>query len=66
MRMLGYSSAEEIMAVDIAGDIYVDAEQRAAVLRAYSGAGPLEVNELKWKRKDGRQITVRLSGSGPA
>ena len=63
VRMLGYGSAEELLAVDMARDIYVDPDQRAAVIHAYSESGCLESSELPWKRKDGRHITVRLSGN---
>src|SRR5690349_979032 len=63
VRMLGYSSAEELMAVDMARDIYLDSDQRAAVIHAYRDSGCLESSELRWKRKDGKPITVRLSGN---
>src|SRR5437588_6067428 len=63
VKMLGYSSAEELLAVDLARDIYADPEQRATVIHAYNESGCLESCELRWKRKDGRQITIRLSGN---
>jgi two-component system, cell cycle sensor histidine kinase and response regulator CckA len=63
VKMLGYSSAEELMAVDMARDIYLDSDHRAAVINAYRESGCLESCELRWKRKDGRSITVRLSGN---
>jgi len=63
VKMLGYSSAEELMCVDMARDIYLDSDQRAAVITAYHESGCLESCELRWKRKDGRSITVRLSGN---
>jgi two-component system, cell cycle sensor histidine kinase and response regulator CckA len=63
VKMLGYASSEELLGVDMARDIYVDRDQRAAVIHAYSESGCLESCELLWKRKDGRPITVRLSGN---
>lgn len=63
VKMLGYSSAEELMAIDMARDVYLDSDQRAAVIHAYRESGCLESCELRWKRKDGRSITVRLSGN---
>jgi len=63
VRMLGYSSAEELLAVDMASEVYADPEQRAAVLQAYNQSGHLGTIELRWKRKDGHQIIVRLSGT---
>jgi len=63
VQMLGYSSAEELLSVDIAREIYADPDQRAAVIQAYNESGRLGTCELRWKRKDGHQITVRLSGT---
>ena len=63
VKMLGYASPEELMTVDMAREVYVDPQQRAAVIQAYKKSGTLDPCELRWKRKDGRQITVRLSGS---
>src|SRR5438477_8431066 len=63
VRMLGYSSAEELLAVDMASEVYDDPEQRAAVLQAYNESGRLGTIELRWKRKDGHPIVVRLNGT---
>jgi two-component system, cell cycle sensor histidine kinase and response regulator CckA len=63
VQMLGYSSPEELLAVDMAREIYADPDQRAAVIQAYNDSGRLGTIELRWKRKDGHQITVRLSGT---
>jgi len=63
VQMLGYSSAEELLAVDMAREVYADPDQRAAVIQAYNESGRLGTVELRWKRKDGHQITVRLSGT---
>ncbi|MBV9072484.1 MAG: PAS domain S-box protein [Acidobacteria bacterium] len=63
VKMLGYSSAEELLAVDMARDVYAEPDQRAAAIHAYTESGCLESCELRWKRKDGRHITVRLSGN---
>ena len=63
VQMLGYSSAEELLAVDMARAVYADPDQRAAVIQAYNESGRLGTCELRWKRKDGHQIIVRLSGT---
>jgi PAS domain S-box-containing protein len=62
VRMLGYPSSEELLSVDMARDVYADPQQRAAVIEIYRKSGTLDPCELRWKRKDGRNITVRLSG----
>ena len=61
--MLGYASAQELLAVDLSKDVYVNPEHRAAIIREYIESGTFQTGEVRWKRKDGRQITVRLSGT---
>jgi PAS domain S-box-containing protein len=63
VQMLGYSSADELLSVDMAREVYADPDQRAAVIQAYNELGRLGTYELRWKRKDGHPITVRLSGT---
>jgi len=62
VRMLGYGSAEELLAVDIRRDLYVDPAQRAALIErdTYTEREYDEV-EANWKRKDGTPLTVQLS-----
>jgi len=60
VEMLGYSSEEELLAVNLDRDIYCDAAERVRTLQSDSGL--LEGAEVTWKRKDGTPITVRLSG----
>jgi len=62
VRMLGYGSVAEVMAVDMSRDLYVDPAQREALLArdTYSDREYDEV-EANWKRKDGQPITVQLS-----
>jgi len=62
IRMLGYGSREELMALDLARDTIQDPERRAQLL-GQTGAGPLvELIEMEWKRKDFATVKVRLSG----
>ncbi|HYK12155.1 MAG TPA: response regulator [Gemmatimonadales bacterium] len=62
VRMLGYGSASELLALDMNTDLYVDAAQRQALLDRdnYTSREYDEV-EATWKRKDGAPITVQLS-----
>jgi two-component system, cell cycle sensor histidine kinase and response regulator CckA len=62
VRMLGYSSEEELLAVDLAADVYGNPEDRARVLELGQQTGRISEAEVEWKRKDGRPITVRISG----
>jgi len=61
-EMLGYDSEDELLAVDIARDIYADPGRRTAILEELRDAGRMDGVEVEWKRKDGQGVTVRLSG----
>ncbi len=62
ISMLGYDSAAEVRALDPKTDIHVRQEDRQRLRREYERHGCLDNLEVKWKRKDGKAITVRLSG----
>jgi two-component system cell cycle sensor histidine kinase/response regulator CckA len=62
ITMLGYASAEEVLALDPECDLYVDGSDRARLVREYERSGRIDNVEVRWKRKDGKAITVRLSG----
>ena len=62
VKMLGYDSAGELLRVKISQDVYVEPESRHLFIERYKAAGKVENVEVKWKRKDGKVITVRLSG----
>src|SRR5258707_15552871 len=52
IRMLGYGSREELLALDLARDVIQDPDRRAQLL-GQTGAGALvEPFEKEWKRKD--------------
>ena len=60
--MLGYDSAEELLAIDLTNDLYVDAAERALFIQ-YQQEGKEEFQEeVQWRRKDGTTITVVLKG----
>jgi diguanylate cyclase (GGDEF)-like protein/PAS domain S-box-containing protein len=62
MRMLGYGSREELLALDLVRDIIQDPGRRARLL-GQSGADALvDPIEIEWKRKDFATLKVRLSG----
>src|SRR5207244_9389910 len=63
VRMLGYDSAADVLALDMARDVYADAaeRQRLVVRDSYSDRQYDNV-EATWKRPDGRLLTVQLSG----
>jgi two-component system NtrC family sensor kinase len=62
VEILGYDSEEELMGVDLSEDVYVDPEERARLIQEYSSRRRIEGVEVRWRRKDGIEIEVRLSG----
>src|SRR5271165_6199235 len=62
ITMLGYESAEEVLALDPASDVFVDPNEQARVMGEFQRGARLDNVEVRWKRKDGSAITVRLSG----
>jgi PAS domain S-box-containing protein len=60
VSMLGYSSAEELTALDLATDLYLDPGERVRLMSRTTRAIPEWVT-TQWKRRDGSAITVRLS-----
>ena len=62
VSMLGYQSAEQVLALDPRSDVFLDPEEQARLMSECRRAGRLDNFESKWKRKDGSFITVRLSG----
>ena len=62
VNMLGYSSKAELLALNIATDVYRDPEERARLIDLSSRLGHVKDAEVEWKRKDGKVITVRIKG----
>jgi PAS domain S-box-containing protein len=62
VQMLGYDSAEELLSVSLAREVYDDPEDRGRLIRQYRSTNKVESEQVRWKKKDGTPITVRLSG----
>ncbi len=62
-KMLGYSSADEIKQIDLARDLYVDPEDRKIFQALIEKQGFVKDFKVDMKRKDGRILTVLLSGN---
>ena len=60
-QMLGYESAEEILALDIPRDVYLDSADRARVMAHFEPTGRIENVEVRLKRKDGSLLWVEAS-----
>lgn len=61
-KMLGYESGAELCTLDIAQDVYLHAEDRAQVIEECLRKEQFDGIVLRWKRKDGTPIVVRVSG----
>jgi len=62
VTMLGYATADELMAVNLATDIIRDPRARARLLDLCRETPPGECIEVEWRRKDGSPTRVRLNG----
>ncbi|MFZ0808322.1 MAG: PAS domain S-box protein [Candidatus Sulfotelmatobacter sp.] len=62
ITMLGYGSAEEVLLLDPEKDVFAQAEEHNRLIEDFRKTGRLDGVEVKWKRKDGITITVRISG----
>ena len=62
IAMLGYSSPEEVLLLDPEKDVFAQPEEHARLIEEFRRSGRLDGFEVKWQRKDGRAITVRISG----
>jgi two-component system, cell cycle sensor histidine kinase and response regulator CckA len=62
VKMLAYGSEADLLAVDMARDVYADSEERARILGRFNGGDSIQGAETLWKRQDGQRIWVRLSG----
>ena len=62
IAMLGYESVEEVLALDPKSDVFLDPSEQARVMGEFQRGARLDNVEVRWKRKDGSAITVRLSG----
>jgi diguanylate cyclase (GGDEF)-like protein/PAS domain S-box-containing protein len=62
LRMLGYNSSEELLALGLMYDIIQDSGRRAQLLGQSGADGLVDPIEIEWKRKDHATVKVRLSG----
>jgi len=62
VAMLGYSSKSELMTRNLDSDIYENPADRVSILSMFETRGRVDSAEANWKRKDGRTISVQISG----
>src|SRR5713101_6223077 len=62
IRMLGYGSKEELLALELARDFIQDPDRRAQLLGETGSGALIDPIEIEWQRKDHATLKVRLSG----
>lgn len=62
ITMLGYGSAEEVLLLDPQKDVFAQSAEHTRLIDEFRRTGHLDGIEVKWKRNDGKTITVRISG----
>jgi len=60
VAMLGYSSAEEILKLSLAQDLFAEPEEGLRLMHKWQLTGKIE-EEVQWRRGDQRLITVQLN-----
>ena len=62
VRILGYGSRQEVLRLEMARDVYADAEERRRLVEQDTYTHQVyEELEATWKKKDGTRIRVQLS-----
>jgi len=64
--MLGYDSALEVLALDPRKDVFLDPSECTRLVEEFRRTGRVDGFEVRWKRKDGASIIVRISGRAVA
>src|SRR5690606_3550080 len=59
VKMLGYDSAAEVLALDLSRDVHVSPEQRQQLVAALTDRDHVEIEAI-WKKKNGDHMIVNL------
>jgi PAS domain S-box-containing protein len=62
IQMLGYDSVEELLNLDAQREVFLEPAEHSRLMAEFQRTRQLDGAEVRWKRKDGSAITVRLSG----
>lgn len=63
VKMLGYSSKEELLSRNLERDIYESPTDRRQIIRNATPDKRVEGVEVNWIRADGKKLPVRMSGA---
>jgi diguanylate cyclase (GGDEF)-like protein/PAS domain S-box-containing protein len=62
VMMLGFSSRQQLLRVNLASEIICDPRRRSQLLGVNGENNPLNPMETEWKRMDGTTLKIRVSG----
>lgn len=62
VALLGYDSADELLAMNLDRDVYVSSAERAEVVAKYKSRDVVDGALVQWKTRDGRRLSVRIFG----
>lgn len=62
VKMLGYSSREELLAIDIPTQLYFDSQERDAINAELLATGKNEIAAFRLRRKDGSELWIEDHG----
>ncbi len=62
VQMLGYDSADELLHRDLAQHVYLEPDQRSALVARFRETRGIHTVEADWRKRDGTPIVVRLTG----
>jgi two-component system, cell cycle sensor histidine kinase and response regulator CckA len=62
VSMLGYDHAEDLLALEPKSDVFEDPAGQSRLMKEFDKGERVDNLELRWRRKNGKIITVRLSG----
>ena len=61
VAMLDYNSADEVLKLNTTTELYVDPQERPRLVQKWLQQTKID-DEVRWRRRDGKIITVRLNG----
>ena len=62
VRMLGYDTVEEVLALNLNVDIYADATARARLIAANRRKGVIDGVRAEWRTRQGKRLVVQIFG----
>jgi PAS domain S-box-containing protein len=61
VAMLGYNSADDVLKLNATTEVYADPQEKPRLVQKWLQETKIE-DEVRWRRRDGTIITVRLNG----